>query len=98
MNESSAIHSVQYCDSTQNLDITGSPSRERDANEVRVWTADAERVVVVEKFLSLSWHITGSDHFNWTEHDSEGFRTARDAIVYALGLMGIPESELDEAW
>jgi hypothetical protein len=91
------IHSVQFCDSTQNLDITGSPSRERDADEIRVWNIHAECIVKVEKFLSLYWHITGSDHFDWYPLTTSGYRDWREAIQPALKILEIPVAELDEA-
>jgi hypothetical protein len=94
------IHSVQFCDTTQNLDITGSPSRELDADEVRVWTADSELIVAVSyrgEYGGDEWQISGSDHIvSWTEHaDYFSWNTWRDAVEFALILLGIPLAELD---
>jgi hypothetical protein len=92
-----AIHSIQFCDSTQNLDITGSPSRERDADEVRVWSSDGTLIVSVGKY-DHGWRISGSDCFQWqTWEDDYAFREPRGAITHALDILEIPVAELDEA-
>lgn len=91
----STIHSVQFSDTTQNLDITSSPSRELDADEVCVWTADSELIVSVNKTRDNLWNICGSHYFDWFLQSRLTHRTWRDATEVALNFMGIPLDELD---
>jgi hypothetical protein len=76
---------VQFCDSEANQDISGSPSAERDATEIRLWSVDSTLVCAVEKNArSGMWHVSGSDvSANWTSRAHRAYRNWQDAMMLA---------------
>jgi len=90
------IHSIQMFEDGDDRSAMPMPEFAQWADDVRLFTADAELIVQVQ-FDDTSWRITGSDHFDWYKQSDESFRNAYEAIEYALALMLIPVSELEEA-
>lgn len=91
----SVIHEIAMFENGDNRSTDPMPSFAAYADDVRLFTIDGELIVQVQ-FDDSYWHITGSDHFNWYRERGQGFATALYAIEYALIMMNIPLSELEE--
>jgi hypothetical protein len=81
---SDSDYHVQFCDSEANQDISGSPTAERDATEIRLWHVNGTLVISVEKNArSGKWHIAGSDYIHWTGKVRHAFAEWLDAMRFA---------------
>ena len=79
---------LQFCDADANQDITGSPTQERDATEVRAWSGNGDGTVLaaVSQDCDGTWHVSGSDvNVYWTGLADTGHRTWQDAM-HAAGI------------
>lgn len=76
---------LQFCDAGANQDITGSPTQELDATEIRAWTETGTLLAAVEQASDGTWHVSGSDVTNWTGVADTGHRTWQDAM-HAAGI------------
>jgi hypothetical protein len=72
---------LQFC--RDGFDITGDFSRERDADEIRVWTPDATCLGAMCRD-DAGWRVTGSDVTDWTEI-TDTFTHWRNGMA-ALGI------------
>lgn len=79
--------SLQFCHAGQNLDITGWPSRDLDAGEVRLWAQDGTLIAAVTRNGDGTWDVTGSDAARWTDLDgsSPAWRDAMERVTSRAG-------------
>jgi hypothetical protein len=94
----SVIHEIAMFENGDNRSTDPMPSFAAYADDVRLFTIDGELIVQVEKTKRHHevWYISASDHLNCYPHRDERFMSAYEAIEYALALMNIPLSELEE--
>lgn len=87
-----SIHSIQMSENGDDRSTDPMPSFAAYADEVRLFTIDAELIVSVESDGGY-WTINGSDHFDWISYSDEPWSDAKSAVEYALHIMCIPLQE-----
>jgi hypothetical protein len=94
----SRIHEIAMFENGDNQSTAPMPSFAAYADDVRLFTINGELIVQVELDIMKrgKWSITGSDRFDFYHYGEEEFPSAYEAIEYALALMCIPLSELEE--